>query len=236
MYPKWSPSKCTKRIIQIAPFVAWVATLILTTPESASFAKTTQELPKLLEEVETLYKKSATLSAEFSQNNDDILLAQKKKSSGKIFVKRPSKVRWETQKPDVSLFMSDGQHSWFYTPPFDEGERGQLIERKASEVQSRLTTSLLSGSFSMARDMKIQQKSPSQFVLIPKPGSAGTVIQAILEVDPNQKWIHKITLDHRGGNHTEIQLSHIQLGVPLEDAFFRFHTPPNTDRVDSDEK
>jgi outer membrane lipoprotein carrier protein len=189
-------------------------------------------LPKLLQEVEAKYSKSKTLSAEFSQLNEDIILSQKKKSSGKIFVKRPTKVRWETLKPEVNILVSDGKRFWFYTPPFDEGERGQVVEKKSSEVQSKLVNALLAGSFSVARDMTIQEKNPSTFLMIPKPGTAGTVTQATVEIDPAQKLIQKVTLDHKGGNRAEISLSQIELGKPLADEIFVFKAPPNTDKID----
>lgn len=197
-----------------------------------SYAKESHQLPPLLKEVETLYSKSATLSANFQQTTDSITLAKKKKSFGKIFFKRPSKVRWETQKPDASLFISNGQQSWFYTPPFEEGEKGQVIEKKSSEVQSQLASALLAGSFSVAKQMKIQKKTESQFVLIPKSGTAGTVTKATLDIDPTQKLIKKVTLDHKGGNQTEITLDQIQLAIPLSDDLFNFKIPPNTEKVD----
>jgi outer membrane lipoprotein carrier protein len=189
-------------------------------------------LPPLLQEVEKKYAESQTLEADFSQSSKDAVLSQNKLSSGKIFVKRPSKIRWETQKPDENLLVSDGKTYWFYTPPFDEGERGQVIEKKSNEVQSKLAHALLAGSFSVARDMTIRPKNSSTFLLIPRPGTAGTVTQATIEVDPEKKLIQKVILDHKGGNHSEISLTNISLGKTLKEDIFTFKAPPNTDKVD----
>lgn len=228
MFQRWCPLKCIK---QGLPLIVLFSALLL---PSYGFAKkqATASLPPLLREVEVMYSKSPTLSAKFSQLTDSVTMTQKKKSSGNLFVKRPSKVRWETNEPDVSLFVSDGSNTWFYTPPFDAEERGQLVERKASETQSKLTTALLTGSFSINKDMKFRQKTPFRYSLTPKPGSAGTVIEAIIDIDAKDKLIKKVTLEHSGGNHTEIRLSEIKLGTALKDALFTFKAPPNTDRVD----
>lgn len=208
----------------------------LTTQLHVGYAKTQvknqKDLPKILQEIEDKYTKSKTLSAQFSQVTTTKTTSTKKINSGKIFVKRPSKIRWETTKPENNLLIGDGNKFWFYTPPFDEDEHGQVIEKKASQVQSRLAHALLSGSFSVARDMKIQEKSPSTFLLTPKAGSAGTVSQATIEVDPEKKLIQKVILDHKGGNHAEITLSEIQLGEDLKDDLFIFKSPPNTDVID----
>jgi outer membrane lipoprotein carrier protein len=205
-------------------------------PEAAPIAppppsKSPSALPKTLQEIEKKYATSPTISAHFSQTDDNKTLGRKKVSGGKIFVKRPGKIRWETETPDPNLLVSNGKIFWFYTPPFDEGESGQLIERKSSEVQSQLATALLSGDFSKVAGIKVQQKSPSIFQIKPKPGTAGTVIQAEITLDLTQNLIQKVSLQHRGGNLSEIALSKIELGHPLADELFVFKAPPNTDRV-----
>jgi outer membrane lipoprotein carrier protein len=196
-------------------------------------APLTTQIPKLLREVEAQYVKAGTLEAEFTQVTETAALKRKKTSSGTIQVKRPNKFRWETRKPEseMSLLISDGKKYWYYTPPFDEGERGQLIERKSSETQSRLANALLSGEFSSARGMKFEVITPSTFALFPKKGTAGTVTRAEVEVDSAKKQIRRVTLEHRDGNKAEISLTNIALGKPAEEAAFHFSPPPNTDRV-----
>ncbi|MCM2323798.1 MAG: outer membrane lipoprotein chaperone LolA [Oligoflexia bacterium] len=190
-----------------------------------------RQLPVLLREIEDKYTEAKTIAARFTQVNESAALQQKKTSSGIIFVKRPGKVRWETLAPDKNLLVSDGRKFWFYTPPFDEGESGQVIERKSADVKSKLAHALLSGSFSVARDLRIKQLGPSEFSLLPKRGTAGTVSEARIQVDPDKKLIEKVTLSHRDGNRSEISLSQIELGKALGDELFVFEAPPNTDRV-----
>jgi outer membrane lipoprotein carrier protein len=192
----------------------------------------TANLPPVLQEVEAKYGQAETLQANFSQVNDVAALKTKKISSGVIMVKRPDKLRWETLKPDMNLLVSDGRHFWFYTPPFDEGEHGQVIEKPSSQINSKLANALLSGRFSVAREMKIEQESPSRVRLIPKPRTAGTVVRAEIEIDPVQKIIEKVTLEHKGGNRSEITLSKIELGKAIGDEAFLFTPPPNTDKVE----
>ena len=196
--------------------------------------KSRSRLPLLLQQIEDKYAQSPTLTAEFTQINLIAALNQTKTSTGTLIFKRPGKVRWETTKPDPNLLVSDGKTYWYYTPPFDADEHGQLIEKKSTEVQSRLANTLLSGSFSMAKDMVIKQESPSRFLLIPKKRASGTITQTELEVNVANKLIEKVTLTHKGGNRTEITLNNIELGKDFPDSTFTFTPPPNTDRVDAD--
>jgi outer membrane lipoprotein carrier protein len=246
VYQRWSPLKCIKNhsalsaiLFGICCTVQFEALAQETRTTKAQRPETKKQkgpanktIPGLLEEVEATYSKAATLSADFTQITDNVALSQKKKSSGKLYLKRPSQVRWETQKPDVNLFVSNGQTSWFYTPPFDEGEHGQLVVKKSSETHSKLANALLAGSFSVVKGMKIEQKSESSFTLYPRRGTAGTIQKATIEVDLANKFIRKVILDHKGGNHAEITLSNIQLGSPLKNDLFNFVPPPNTDEND----
>jgi outer membrane lipoprotein carrier protein len=188
-------------------------------------------LPHLLQQVEDQYGKAKTLSAKFNQLSRTSVTGTLKKSSGTVLFKRPNKFRWEVVKPDPSISVSNGIRAWHYTPPFDEGEQGQVLEQKASRVRTHLANALLSGSFSAARDMKISQAGPSSFTLLPKRGTAGTVKKALVEIDVESKQIRKVTLEHADGGRAEITLSEIELGKAVPDDTFDFKIPPNTDRA-----
>ena len=221
MFQKWFRSQCKRRVINCS-----VLLLLLN-----DFALAVERVPALLQEVEKKYTQSQTLSATFVQMSDSAALAKKKQSSGKLFFKRPSRVRWETVQPDVSLFVSNGQKSWFYTPPFVEGENGQVLEGK-SISHSQLADALLAGSFSVLKEMQIQQQSPTVFILKPDLKKSGGILQAKVEIDLTTKVICKVMLDHLGGNHTEITLSKIELGGVLGDTLFHFKVPPHTDHLE----
>lgn len=193
-------------------------------------------LPPILQEIEKKYSQAGTVKAEFVQDTLNKLTSRRKISSGKIFAKRPSKVRWETLRPEASYFVSDGIKSWYYIPPFDASEPGQLVEKKAAETQSKLANALLAGSFSAVKGLKVKQKSADLFLVIPKKGTAGTVQEALLQVDLNKKLIKKVSLLHRGGNQADITLQQIELGSKLENSLFVFVPPQNTQLVSDGEE
>ena len=190
-------------------------------------------LPALLQEVEEKYKAANTLSAEFSQTQYLAVLEQTRKSGGMIRIKRPDKVVWDTSEGELSRLISNGVTVWLYTPPFAEGERGQVMKYMASGYQSRLAPALLAGSFSAAKDLLIEAKTATEFVVTPrKKGLAGTVRRAELVIDPEQKLIRRVILEHEGGNRAEINLLQIKLGANVTDDEFNFKTPGGTDEVD----
>jgi outer membrane lipoprotein carrier protein len=194
-------------------------------------------LPDELIAIEALYKESGTVTANFTQVSRSAATGIEKTTFGKIQIKQPNKVRWETTDPDPSLLVSDGKKFWFYTPPFDASDGGQVIIKKASQVQSRLAHALIAGAFSqssVSREVRFEKRSNYQFLLIPKPGRAGTVKSALIEIHPKDKRINKVILDHRDGNHAEILLQKIELGTPLQDSVFQFVPPKGTIVIDPD--
>ncbi len=216
MSRKWFRSKC-----------ASAAALLLAS--SAAQAA----LPQLLQDVETRYSKGGTLTAQFSQTQFNATTKSTKKSKGKLQLARPNRFRWDTTSPDPSSLVSDGEKVWFYTPPFDESEHGQVIEKPAKAVKTELASAILAGSLSSkTAELKVKPLGPNVFEVSPrKPGTAGTVERVLVEVDAKLKQIAKLTVHHKGGNRAEISLEDVKLGDPIEAAVFEFKAPPNTDRI-----
>lgn len=187
------------------------------------------ELPRLLVEVESKYKGASTLTANFNQTVKVTALKRVKTSSGLLKVHRPDKVRWETVKPDQDLLIADGKTVWMYTPPFDENDNGQLIVRKGSLFSSKLASVLLSGSFSLAKDMTVVQMSPYRFSLVPRRKGKGGVEKAYVEISKKEKLIQKVILHFVTGNITEIDLSNIHLGKTISPKEFTFEPPAGTE-------
>ena len=189
-------------------------------------------LPPLLKEVQTEYRKSAGIEAQFEQVTEIKSTKQRKTAQGRIWIKRPNQLRWETLSPDPNILISDGKTFWFYTPPFEQGERGQVIIKNKGQVQTQFLNALLSGTFNFGQShTSIESKSDHVFVLKPQKGTAGDVVSATIEVSPDSKKIHSVLLGHSSGNLTEIHLKEIKLTSKFDDTLFHFVPDHNTDKI-----
>lgn len=189
-------------------------------------------LPVLLEEVQKEYQKSAGIEAEFDQMTHVKSTKSDKKAHGKIWIKHPNKLRWETISPDQNILVSDGKFFWFYTPPFEKGDRGQVIIKKSAQIQTQFLNALLSGSFDFSKTKtQIETKSANVFLLKPSENTAGDVKTAEVTINVGTKKIEKVSLVHVSGNETSIQLKEIKLLPNLADTLFRFVPDRNTDQI-----
>lgn len=212
MFRAWFPFSFSSLLLIVSPALA-------------------EKLPPLLAKVQAQYKKTGGVEAEFEQTIDVKSTRQTKKAKGKIWIKRPNKIRWETITPDPNILVSDGKTFWFYTPPFEKGERGQVIIKKTAQVQTKFLNALLSGSFDFGRQTAIEEKSDNTFILKPKSGTAGDVQTAEVVVNEQSHKIQEVILTHTSGNKTDIKLQEIKLQASLNDKMFQFVPDKNTDRI-----
>jgi outer membrane lipoprotein carrier protein len=221
---------CAETAIAIEKKITKKAPATFSAKEAAPISKKVI-VPEELLAVEKNYIKAKTIQADFTQRDEVKLTGAKKESSGILMIRHPDQFRWETLKPDKNLLVSDGKNFWFYTPPFEAGERGQVIEKKTNEVQSELANAILAGAFSKVHGVVITKISATKFKLVPDEGVAGSVKDAEIEIDPAKNIIQKLSLEHLGGNKTEISLGNVKLAEKMNDAYFKFVTPPATDVI-----
>ena len=74
---------------------------------------TTEELVR---GIEATYENVESLRADFVQTTRSTALGEGQKQRGRMEIKRPSKMRWDFQRPDPKLFVTNGKRMWIYSP------------------------------------------------------------------------------------------------------------------------
>lgn len=183
-----------------------------------------------LADVQSTYKNVKTLTAEFTQQLKNVALGTTKESSGRIFIKRPEMFRWETHQPEQSILVSNGKKVWYYTAPFRKGEKGQVMTKRAADVQSRLAIDLLAGTINTEKDFKVKRLADDQIELIPLK-AAGDIERVQLYIEKPTKLVYKLVLFTKSGNQTALTLKNVTLGPNLSDTMFNFIPPANTEEI-----
>ena len=72
-----------------------------------------------------------TFSSSYEETFKSLVTGKEKKSKGSLSYQYPKRIRLE--KKD-SLFISNKDTTWFYTPPFLEGEEGQVVIQSSANL------------------------------------------------------------------------------------------------------
>lgn len=105
--------------------------------------KQTEIKPIVSEAKQTLMKRLSgfnQFSANFSQQVIDEEQNVLQEGQGKLAVKKPNLVYWETQQPEESFIVSDGKTLWFYDP-FIEQATAYRVDASVANTPILLLTS-----------------------------------------------------------------------------------------------
>jgi outer membrane lipoprotein carrier protein len=186
-------------------------------------------LNEVVEKVRETCAQAQDLSALFEQTTTIRSLNQEMKASGTLLLKRPRKMRWEYQKPEQRLFVTDGKTLWAYSPT----DKQVVVQEVGEAFASRLPISILAGDCQLRKDFDIKEvenaatKASGNFMILdlrPKQSVAG-ITRMLLEVNLKTYTIERITVFDPSGNTSVYKLSDLKLNPGLNDQQFTF-TPP----------
>ncbi len=215
------------------------AALILNFTSSNSFAaaKPAKKNGFSLEKLQQSYKKAGSLEADFVQEVYQASLDRIKTSKGSLKLSKPSMVRWEFYEPDASILVSNGRKVFYFTPDARGKGKGQVIPRKASELEKQPLFRILTGTSPLKKEFKVLKEE-----LVEPTGSKEKVTQLTLQpIKPmgdislvllrvNSKYlIQELITESETGNKTKITLQNQVLGAKLPPALFEFKPPADTE-------
>jgi outer membrane lipoprotein carrier protein len=185
---------------------------------------------EIVDNLQTTCSQTRDLRAKFRQTVTSRSLGQTTEESGVLLLKRPGKMRWEYQKPEPKLFVTDGKTLWFYRPA-DKEVREQAID---DAMTSRLPMAFLAGDCRLRQEFSITavehsgtKASPTTRILDLRPTrpEAG-IARMLVEVKLQSFLVEKTTLFDAVGNTSVIAFSEIKVNSGIEDQQFRFTPPP----------
>jgi len=212
-------------LLSIASLVALAALRsIAAEPTAAEFAQAVQKK----------YDAIKDFSAEFVHAYEGGALHKKLTERGRLYIKKPGKMRWEYTAPEEKLFVSDGAKMYSYLP----ADKQVIVSTVPREDEATTPTLFLAGKGNLTRDF-----TPS-LVELPKGMPAGSrtlklVPKArqrdydwlMLVVDPaTLAFRGLVTIDGQGGIST-FSFANLKENSGLADKEFTFKIPRGVDIV-----
>ena len=156
--------------------------------------------------------------------------------SGKLWLKKTGKMRWEYRSPEEKLFVDDGHDGWLYLPAEKQVRKSSMnLDDLRSPLafllgKTKLEKELTGLSF--APDMQTWHLGDVMLRGVPR-GWEDRIREILLEVTPEHE-IVRILINGADESMTEYRFSNAKENAPVSNAQFRFSPPPGTEVIDGE--
>ena len=178
--------------------------------------------------------------ANFEQRIVSTISGQEKISSGSIDYAYPGQIRIEYIIPIKSTFVSNRKKSWYYTPPFDVKEKGDVIIQPSNVLHFTKIFDYLKNGLEKNEVYSVtKEKNEYALIFNSKLKEELSIESLRLEFsDANNKLsdLKHITLVYKDNKKVKLAFSNLLENVKFEKDLFDFKIPENTKVVLSKEK
>ncbi|MEL0634516.1 outer membrane lipoprotein chaperone LolA [Pseudoalteromonas carrageenovora] len=185
--------------------------------------------PGFADDSQALQDKLATLKsfkAQFSQNVTDPQGQAVMQGEGTIALKQPMMIRWQQTNPDDTLFVSNGDKTYY----FDSFAEQVTIMDTHSLIDSTPFVLLTSKDPAQWEKYSVQATS-SGFSVTPNKGVESQVEQLDITFAGNEKGLAKLIVTDNSGQLSSFSFSDAQVNTELDTSTFEF-TPPEGVEID----
>jgi outer membrane lipoprotein carrier protein len=194
----------------------------------APAAESTPPLEYILGQLEKRYTGSQ-FSAEFVQESTIKSMEITDFASGRVYVKHPGMMRWEYEKPERQVIITDGHQLWIFRPQDNLVMVGQapvfFRDGKGASFLSDIGLVRKKFTITLARP---EGENLYELRMVPREGTLN-VAEVRLAVTPRAFTIARITTLSGYGDDTRIDLVSPQFNVNLAESLFRFEIPPGAE-------
>jgi outer membrane lipoprotein-sorting protein len=174
-----------------------------------------------------------TFSAKFEQVYISSLTKKEKKSFGVLDYKFPGNIRFEVERPNNIIFVSNNKTNWIYRPPFIEGEPGELTIKKSEEIGLSGLLDTLNQGLEDNPQFKIDKKENRvKMIFNPKTSEKIGLKEGLLIFKTGKSVgfdaVDEIEITYPDQKKVSFKLSQINAKVTFPVDHFNFTAPKNT--------
>ena len=197
-----------------------------------------KEVREVMKRLQARYEKTKDLQADFTQKTTIEGFERTMTSSGKVYIKKPGRLRWNYLDPSAEDIYVQGDDVKVYVPEHKQVLVGKLTHMAAS----RAPLELLQGAANLDASFEAEPTPGKSrgvggirlVTLVPKSHDAeahGTVQRIVVEVFPKTYFIRSLSLHEVSGNVSNFEFSSLQSNIGLDDDLFVPKFPPDVEVV-----
>jgi len=214
---------------KLAPAMCLMVGVCLAEPAPAS-----DPAKDLVNKIEARYQKTADLTAEFTQTLSIQGVASIITSAGRVFLKRPGKIRWDYVSPTREQIFVDNDKVQFYIPEHHQVLNGQLSHMADSQAPLQLLQGIgrLDEHYRVTltpNGAKGDGGLPLLSLTLPKGGAGQPRI--IVEVEAATHFLRRVEMHDPNGNVSTFTFRAIKANSGLKDDLFVFTVPKGVEII-----
>lgn len=197
-----------------------------------------KEVRDVVKRLQARYEKTKDLQADFTQKTLIEGFERPVKSSGKVYIKKPGRLRWSYLNPAAEDIYVNRDDVKVYVPEHKQVMIGKLTQMASSKAPLEL----LQGAARLDESFDIEPTPGNGkgaggirlLTLIPKQnGSEGgkTLQRIVVEVFPKTYFIRTVSLYELSGNVSTFEFSAPQANVGLNDELFELNLPSDVEVI-----
>ena len=198
--------------------------------------KAALEIRDVVKQLQMRYEKTTDLQADFSQKTKIEGFERPVTSSGKVYIKKPGRLRWDYLDPATEQIYVNQDDVKVYVPEHKQVLVGKLTHMAASKAPLEL----LQGAAKLDESFEIEPTKGRErgatglplLTLIPKGKeheSTQNLQKIIVEVFPKTYYIRTVSLYEISGNIAIFEFSNLKPNLGLGNEVFDFKTPPDAE-------
>jgi len=215
--------------------VRWMlAWLILLVAANGAAAGEGPGVEEILAGLEARYA-AAGLEARFTQVSNLQAMEITDTAEGRLWIRRPGRMRWEYTAPEPQTIVTDGDRLWIYRPL----DRQVMIGSAPSFFGEGKGAGFLAdiGQLRQQFDVSRTPEAPEGshgLTLVPRRQQPD-LVRVELEIAAADSTIEAVTTFNAYGDKTRIVLKDVVFPDHLDDALFRFEIPEGVEIVQMDQ-
>ncbi|MEQ1681254.1 MAG: outer membrane lipoprotein carrier protein LolA [Nitrospira sp.] len=200
--------------------------------------KALHEVREVVKQLQARYEKMKDLQADFSQKTKIEGFERPVTSSGKVYIKKPGRLRWDYLDPATEQIYVNQEDVKVYVPEHKQVLVGKLTQMAASKAPLEL----LQGAAKLDESFEIEPTRGRDrgvggmplITLIPKAKgqeSTQNLQKIVVEVFPKTYFIRAVSLHEVSGNVAVFEFSNLKPNLGLGNEVFDFKTPVDAEVV-----
>ncbi len=207
-----------------------LALMPITLAASTPVPATSLPLNQFISRVQQSYHKVRAIRAEFTQTYDSG--GGSRVESGTVVFARGGLMRWDYQKPEKKVFLSNKKEVLLYLPEENQLNRSSVKKSEDYRVPFRLLLSRLDlrKVFSKFEDADSAFPHPAQdrvIIAYPKHAEKLGYKRVVMEFDPQMN-IRRLIVFYANNSVMKFRFSHIDRNPRLSASLFELTPPPGT--------